>query len=220
MADRHYSESAPLRIALVEDIASYREALIMALEAESDLLVTGASANAEAFLRDLDTVNPELVLMDIHLPGISGIEALIHLKKRRADLDVMMLTVFEDEDNIFRSLRAGACGYVLKSTPVLEIIQSIHEVAAGGAPLTPRIARKVLATFQPPAPAGDGRLTEREEEILRLLGSGKSYAAVADVLFISLGTVQSHVKNIYRKLHVHSKGEIIAWLAGQRRTGS
>jgi DNA-binding NarL/FixJ family response regulator len=189
----------------------------MALETEPDMHVTVACSNAESFFRELDALNPELVLMDIHLPGMNGIETLIHLKKKRPEVDVMMLTVFEDEENVFRSLRAGACGYLLKSTPVAEIIRSIREVAAGGAPLTPRIARKVLATFQPPSPAGDERLTGREEEILRLLGAGNSYGAVADTLFISLGTVQSHVKNIYRKLHVHSKGEIIAWLAGQHR---
>jgi DNA-binding NarL/FixJ family response regulator len=217
MADPVHNDTAPCRIVLVEDIAAYREALVMALQTEPDLCVTGACSNAEAFLRELDELKPELVLMDIHLPGMSGIEALIHLKKLQPDVDVMMLTVFEDEDNIFRSLRAGACGYVLKSTPVAEIIQSIREVSSGGAPLTPRIARKVLAAFQPPPPTATEALTEREKEILQLLGTGNSYNAVADALFISLGTVQSHVKNIYRKLHVHSKGEIIAWLAGQRR---
>lgn len=206
-----------IAVVIVEDIADYRETLRLAIESDSSLCVTGAYANVPSLL-DVMKEAPDLVVMDINLPMMSGIEGVVELKKRFPDLDVLMCTVYEDDDNIFQSLRAGACGYILKSTPLDEILAAIHEVYEGGAPMTPKVARRVLSMFRPkPAAHPSDELSERESELLALLGEGKSYRAIADALSISLGTVQSHVKNIYQKLHVHSKSEIITWLSSQPR---
>lgn len=211
-----------ISISIVEDVTDYREVLTMAIASEPDLKVIGAYANVESFLRDLSKHQPDVVIMDIQLPGMSGIEGVWKVKELRPSTEVIMCTVFEDDEKIFQSLRAGACGYILKSTPIDEIIEAIHEVAHGGAPMTPKIARKVLSTFKTKTRNKEVEtpdvLTDRENEILQILGEGRSYNLIADTLHISLGTVQSHVKNIYRKLQMHSKSEIIHWLARENRT--
>ncbi len=211
-----------ISISIVEDITDYREVLTMAIASEPDLKVIGAYGNVESFLRDLSKHQPDVVIMDIQLPGMSGIEGVWKAKELCPSTEVIMCTVFEDDEKIFQSLRAGACGYILKSTPIDEIIEAIHEVAQGGAPMTPKIARKVLSTFKTKTRKKEvetpDTLTDRENEILQLLGEGKSYNLIAGTLHISLGTVQSHVKNIYRKLQMHSKSEIIFWLAQKNRT--
>ena len=212
------SNNRIISVAIVEDAGEYRDILHATIEAESDMTVDGAFPDAESYLSVLDTIRPRVVIMDINLPGASGIEAVIETRKRQPDTDIMMCTVFDDDEKVFASLRAGACGYILKTTPLHEILHAIREVDGGGAPMTPKIARKVLGVFRPGRTESfaEDDLTRRESEILHMLGEGKTYQAVCESLFISYGTVQSHVKSIYSKLQVHSKSEVIAWLAAKR----
>ena len=207
-----------ISITIVEDSIEYRDILRTTIESEPDMVVDGVYSDAESYLASLDTLHPDVIIMDIHLPAMSGIEAVLETKKRFPRTEVMMCTVFDDDEKVFDSLRAGACGYILKNTPLDQILMAVREVYAGGAPMTPRIARKVLGVFHTDRKhaLAEEELTKRELEILHLLGEGKSYQAVCDGLCISIRTVQSHVKNIYSKLQIHSKSEIVAWLAEKR----
>jgi DNA-binding NarL/FixJ family response regulator len=217
MQEKNNDNNDVLQIVIVEDSATYREALCMALGSEPDIRVVATYPNALVFLRELKDLPPSLVLMDINLPKIHGIEAVIRLKEQRPELDVMMLTVFDDGDSLFRSLRAGACGYLLKSASMAEILVAIRDVKAGGSPLTPRIARRVLTFLQEPEPTDMYILTKREEEILLLLADGKSHITVAAELHLSIPTVQTFIRKIYKKLHIHSRSELFRWLAAQRK---
>jgi two-component system, NarL family, response regulator LiaR len=216
-----HNETGIIAVAIVEDAEDYRDILRATIESEPDMCVEGDFADAESYIAALPALDPRVVIMDINLPGASGIEAVIETKKRAPRAEVMMCTVFDEDEKVFASLRAGACGYILKSTPLDAILEAIREVHGGGAPMTPKIARKVLGVFQAPGSdtlAADG-LTRREMEILHLLGEGKTYQAICREVSISYGTVQSHVKSIYSKLEIHSKSEIIAWLAEKRAKG-
>ena len=209
---------ALISIAIVEDASDYRDILRSTVESESDMFIDGVYADAESYMKSLIKTQPQVVIMDINLPGASGIEAVIETKRRFPSIDVMMCTVFDDDEKVFASLRAGACGYILKSTPLDQILAAIREVHKGGAPMTPKIARKVLGVFRTDRTyaLAEEELSRRELEILHLLGEGRTYQAVCEALCISYRTVQTHVKNIYSKLEIHSKGEIIAWLAEKK----
>lgn len=205
-------------VVIVEDATDYLDILRLTIDAEEDMRVEAVFANAESYCAALASLHARVVIMDINLPGASGIEAVVETRRRRPGTEIIMCTVFDDDEKVFASFRAGAGGDILKSTPMHEILEAIREMDRGGAPMTPKIARKVLGVFQPVRPQGldeDG-LSPRESEILYLLGQGKTYQAVCESLFISYGTVQSHVKSIYHKLQVHSKNEIISWLANRR----
>ena len=206
-----------IHIAIVEDSRHYREVLTEAFGEERDLEVVGAFRTAEAFFAQCARMQLDLVIMDINLPGISGIESVWRLQEIFPDVRVLMCTVFEDDEHVFNALRAGACGYILKNNLLDEIVAAIREVADGGAPMSGKIARKVLGVFHESgkkrqASAMD-ELTERENDILKLLSEGKTYPVIAEHLYISLSTVQTHVRNIYKKLHVHSRLEIISLLS-------
>ncbi len=208
-----------ISVNIVEDNHEFRYALRMSIESEPDMRVTALFERAEDFLDHLRDETPDVVIMDINLPGISGVEAVYRLKERKPGIEVMMCTVYDDDVNIFTSLQAGACGYILKTSTVDEIVSAVREAVSGGAPMTPGIARKALGFFRNtarPAVETAEHLTKRELEILDLLGAGKTYQQISDALFISLGTTQSHIKNIYRKLHVHSRAEIHARLSVTR----
>lgn len=150
--------------------------------------------------------------MDIGMPGMSGIEGVRLLKSVFPQVDVIMQTVYEDDERIFQSIIAGASGYLLKKTPPAKILEAIKDIREGGAPMSASIARKVLTMFQSPSPlkSSEYDLSEREKEVLGGLVKGLSYKMIADQCFISIDTVRSHIKNIYEKLHVHSKGEAVA----------
>ena len=210
-----------IAVAIVEDADEYREILRTTVDEEDDMIVAGVYPDAESYLEALGDIRPRVVIMDINLPGISGIEAVIETRKRYPGTDIMICTVFDEDEKVFASLRAGACGYILKSTPLDQILAAIREVHDGGAPMTPKIARRVLGVFhaEERRPLAEDELTRREQEILHLLGEGKTYQAVCDDLSISFRTVQTHVKTIYSKLQIHSKSEIIAWLAERRAKG-
>ncbi len=200
-----------LKVILYEDNDSLRNSLQSLFRLQSEVELLAAFADAQTVLTDVDQLQPDAVLMDIDMPGISGIDALSKLRSRYPDLPVIMLTVFEDNDHIFNAICAGASGYLLKKN-FDQIVPSIRDVMNGGAPMTGSIARKVLALFpkpaQPRVAEGSG-LSARETEILQLLIRGYSYKMIAAELNIALETVRAHIKKIYRKLQVNSATEAI-----------
>lgn len=205
-------------IGIVEDQAIFRKRLIEHLALFSDMDVAVAAETGEAFLRRLEQSPPRLphvVLMDIELPGMSGIETTCLLTERHADVDVLMFTVFEDDERIFDSIQAGAAGYLLKDEPIDVIVEAVRELRRGGAPMSASVARRTLEMMRSGSPVrknGDAQrtpfnLTDREIEILQLLVSGKTTAAIGDALFVSPWTVKTHIRNIYKKMYVSSRAE-------------
>jgi DNA-binding NarL/FixJ family response regulator len=193
----------------VEDDRETREGLLDFLSGETRVRCIGSYPTGEAAARGIPLVKPEVALVDINLPGMSGIECVSLLKKQMPKLQVLMLTKYEESDLIFNSLRAGASGYLLKKMLTLELISAIEQVYAGGAPMSMQIARKVVDHFshvQPPAPVLD-KLTPREQEVLALLAKGFLYKEIGDRLGISFHTLRNHQRAIYEKLHVHSRTE-------------
>ncbi|HTV61017.1 MAG TPA: response regulator transcription factor [Verrucomicrobiae bacterium] len=208
-----------IAIAIVEDQPEMRESLVEWLGAAPGLRCVGAHATAEEALRRIPEENPDVVLMDINLTGMSGIQCVSRLKERLPTMQVLMLTTYDDGDLIFDSLRAGANGYLLKNMSREELVQALQQVQAGGAPMSLQIARKVINYFHyPKKPSQELRqLTARESEILKLLAKGYLYKEIADHLNVSLSTVRTHVTAVYEKLHVHSRTEAAMKLAGQNR---
>jgi DNA-binding NarL/FixJ family response regulator len=202
-----------LRISIYDDNNSLRATLRLLLDATDDLLVIGDYENALDVLATVGRDQPDVVLMDIEMPGRTGIEAVRLLHSMNPALKVLMLTVFEDTEHLFAALSAGAVGYLLKKTPGPAIAEAVREVARGGAMLTPAMALKLLDTFRRPAP-GQFALTDRETEVLHCLVKGDSYKLIADHCRISMGTVRTHIVNIYDKLHVNSKSEAVAKAIG------
>lgn len=197
-----------IKIALVEDHSDLREGLQIAIkESGDDIVCMAAFADAESALNSIPSLKPEIVLMDINLPGMSGIECVRKLKSLLPEVEVIMLTVFAEDKTVFDSLCAGACGYITKNASPTEIMDAVREVKRGGAPMSPRIARMVVSSFNSFITSS---LTEREREVLNHLSQGKSYKMVAESLFISHDTVRFHIKNIYKKLEVHSLPEAFA----------
>jgi DNA-binding NarL/FixJ family response regulator len=207
------SPSVPhdVRIALVEDQVRTRSGLITLLGREPRFTVVGAWGSMEDALREVERAAPHVLLADIELPGMTGIEGVRKLKDLLPGLQVLMLTVYSDNDRIFDALCAGASGYVLKDTPPDRLIAAIRELAAGGSPMTPEIARKVVTMFQKVAPprSSDHALTQRELDVLQSLADGHSYKTAGAALGMALDTVRFHVRAIYAKLHVHSKSEAV-----------
>ncbi|MDJ0841166.1 MAG: response regulator transcription factor [Acidobacteriota bacterium] len=203
---------ATIRVGVVEDDCEIRESLVTVLETWPDFTCDVAASSAEQFFESLNTEDPpDIVLMDIGLPGMSGIEGIALLKERCPEVDILMLTIYDDPHRIFDSLRAGATGYLLKGARLAEIREALRELYRGGAPMSPQIARKVVAFFRPDrARKTPSPLTERECEVVEGLVSGASYKLIADQMCVSIETVRFHIKNIYRKLHVHSKAEVIS----------
>ncbi len=202
-----------IRILLYEDNRDLREGMTFLLQATPGLELAGAFPDCSNIEMQIPGLKPDVVLMDIDMPGRSGIEATPIVKALRPETQVIMLTVFEDEDKIFQAIRSGAAGYLLKRTPPSEIIAAVHDVKNGGSPMTSSIARRVLQFFQqqPPAsePKTDYDLSSREQDILKSLVKGYSYKLIASEHFISIDTVRSHIRHIYEKLHVNSKTEAV-----------
>jgi DNA-binding NarL/FixJ family response regulator len=200
-----------LRVIIFEDNRQYRESLEFTILSSDSLLLCGSYPDTTRLYQRIEENNPDVVLMDINIPGISGIEAVKEIRTKFPHIQVCMQTVFEEDDKVFASLCAGASGYILKNTPADKLLQAVKEVAEGGAFFTPSIAKKILLNFQQhPQQAEDIRLSEREKEILRLLVDGLSYKMIADKCNVSFHTIHTHIKNIYEKLHVSSKGEAVA----------
>ena len=203
--------SHPLSVALVEDQRPLREGLASLIDGTPGYRVVGSYESMEAALEGLTAARPEVMLLDIELPGMSGIDGVRELKIRAPEVQVLMLTVFGDDDRVFEAICNGASGYLLKDTPPARLLDAIRELAAGGAPMSPEIARKVVAMFQRIAPPREtpGGLSPRETQILRLFAEGHSYKTAAAELDISPDTVRFHIRHIYEKLHVHSKSEAV-----------
>lgn len=205
------AETSTLGVSIVEDDEDIRENLAHLITRAPGFRLISEHASAEEALAQISKSPPDVVLMDIHLPGMNGIECVRRLKSEWPQLQIIMLTVYEDSDQIFQSLRAGASGYLLKRTPGAKILESIREVQAGGSPMNSHIARKVVQFFnQISQPATHlETLSEREKEVLSLLSRGQLYKQIADNLGITLDTVRKHLQSIYQKLHVHSRTEAV-----------
>ena len=199
------------RLIVVEDEPVVRDGLEYIINQSKEYECIGAFPSAEDALDVIDTLDPEIVLTDIGLPGMDGISFLREVKKSHPECSVVMLTIFEDDDRVMKSIMAGADGYLLKKTPPNKIASALNELNDGGAPMSTQIAKKVLEVFRV-APAQDhtASLSEREVEILEQLVKGYTSKQIAEKLFISSETVRGHLKNIYQKLHVHSKTEAVA----------
>jgi len=197
------------KIAIVEDNKVIRESLMEFIHADPECRCVCACATAEEALKVIPKHEPEIVLMDIQLPNMSGIDCLAQLKQLLPSVHIIMVTVYEDTERIFKALRLGACGYLLKRCAPEELIAAIREVRQGGAPMSREIARKVIASFQEPlATASEVEdLTAREREILELLANGFPNKQIADRLGLTDGTVRWHLRHVYNKLHVRSRTE-------------
>jgi DNA-binding NarL/FixJ family response regulator len=211
MSESGNSPGNPIRVAVVEDDQTVRAVLEILLNGSPGFTCVAAYTNGEDAVVGLPKMNPDVVLMDINLPGISGIECIIRLKTFSLPMLFIMLTIFEDSDAIFQSLSAGASGYLLKHTPPAKLLEAIQDVHHGGSPMSREIARKVIHSFQIPSAnyATENILTKREEEILSCLVKGLLYKEIAGKLFIGVETVRTHIRHIYEKLQVRTRSEAI-----------
>ena len=206
-----------IKVSIVEDNRGTRESLKELLGRSHGLRCVGVHPNGEVALEKIPQENPDVVLMDINLPGMSGIECVTRLKDKMPKMQVLMLTTYEESDLIFDSLRGGASGYLLKNMPPQELLQAVEQVHGGGAPMSMQVARKLVAHFQQiKKPSSDvEKLTKREYEILGLLAKGFLYKEIADQLGISLSTVRAHLHTVYEKLHVQSRTEAVVKFLGR-----
>lgn len=202
-----------IKVLIYEDNPQFREGLCMLLNGTDGFEVLAAYKNCSNVEDEINAWKPDVIMMDIDMPGTNGIEGLQRLRKINSDVKVLMLTVFDDNKNVFDAIKSGANGYILKKTPPSKLIEYIQEASTGGAPMTSSIATQVLNMF-----AGlnkeirntDYDLSQREKEVLQLLVNGYSYKMIAGEMFIAIDTVRSHIKKIYEKLHVNSKSEAVA----------
>lgn len=201
----------PATIWVVEDNAEYRGTVLDLIDGEEDLVCPSSFGAGEDLFEHLNNhFAPDLLLVDIGLPGMNGIEVVERVRRFAPTTEMVMLTIHEDNDRIFQAICAGACGYLLKTATPDMILEAVREALKGGAPMTPQIARRVLSLFtQLNAPRWDYQLTDREQEVLKELVDGKTKKAIGKALFLSEHTIDTHLRNIYGKLHVHSKTEAV-----------
>ena len=196
-----------MNVLIVEDDQEIRNSFTLIVNSSQKFMVVNAYSNCEETINGLHRDKPEIILMDIELPGMNGIQGAKIIKDKSPHTDIIMVTVYEDSDLVFEALKAGASGYITKSANYLELLNALDEIVKGGAPMSSRIARMVIDNFHvnPNSP-----LTKRETEILSLIAEGKTYTQISEELFISKETSKTHIKNIYAKLQVKSKSEAIA----------
>lgn len=195
-----------IHVAIIEDDAEIRELLTLIVDGTPGFSCKLTFETAEEAIGVLPAERPDVALMDIDLPGMSGIDCVRELKAQLPDLDLIMLTIHEDEDSVFASLCAGATGYLVKETPPAELLAAIEEAYKGGAPMSSHIARRIVRSFH----TQKSSLSDRETEVLRRLVAGENYKVIAEGLFVSTNTVKAHIKNIYKKLHVHTRAEAVS----------
>ncbi|OGW41655.1 MAG: DNA-binding response regulator [Nitrospirae bacterium GWD2_57_9] len=205
-----------MRLIIVEDDPILLESLKLLLAGETGLTIAGAFGNAEDALRSLKKVSPDVMLADLGLPGMSGTEMIKKAKEEMPHLEIMAHTVFEDRENVFSAIKAGASGYILKGSSPREIVEAIHEINKGGAPMSPKIARKVIHEFQDESIEDPYVLSQREKDIVKCIEQGLTYKEISIRLGISSHTVHTHIKNIYEKLQAKDRGEA---LIKARKTG-
>ncbi len=211
---------AKIKVVIVEDLEEVVEGLSIFIKQDEALQLLAAFRTAEAASLELPLLKPDIVIMDINLPGMTGIECIRQVKKVAPSIQFMMFTVYENNDQVFEALKAGASGYLLKKTPPLQIIESVKELFEGGSPMSAAIARKLVSVFvdqnkTTPAPEA-AILSPREKEVLELVAKGLLYKEVAEQLSISFHTVRQHIGKIYEKLHVQNKTEAINKVYGNR----
>ncbi|PYQ11413.1 MAG: DNA-binding response regulator [Acidobacteria bacterium] len=201
----------PIRVAIVEDDTALREGLRMLIAGTPGYRLTGAFESVEASLEPLSADGPDVLLLDINLPGMLGSQAAGVLRERLPRMQILMLTIYAEQDRVFESICNGACGYLLKKTPPARLLEAIREAHEGGSPMSPEIARKVVTLFRKTHEPADPqeRLTPAEVRLLRLLSEGHSYQSAGEELHISVNTVRNYIRNIYEKLRVHSKSEAV-----------
>ncbi len=204
-----------IRIVVYDDSQERRDSLRALIAMSEGLTLVGEGADCSSVIDDMERYAPDVVLMDIHMPGIDGLEGLHKIKETYPDIRVLMQTAFDDDEKIFTSIRYGASGYILKRDSPQRLLQAIQEVSEGGAVMNPGIAKRVLDFFTPVKEKSP--LSAREEEVLALLAKGMSYKMIADRLGVSYTTVNTHTKHIYEKLHVASVGEAIAYYYKRRQ---
>jgi DNA-binding NarL/FixJ family response regulator len=196
-----------ITVSIVEDDVDIRDSLAVLIDGTPGFACINTYGSCEAAIDGIDVDPPDVVLMDIGLPGMSGIDGIRLIKEKASDIDIVVLTIHAESNHVFEALCAGACGYLLKDTPPAKLLEAIKETQEGGAPMSTKIARLVISSFRTHPHSS---LTQRETEVLTELCKGKSYKMIADVLFISEETVRRHLKNIYKKLQVGSKSEAVA----------
>jgi DNA-binding NarL/FixJ family response regulator len=201
-----------IKLLIYEDNPQLREGLTMLIDGSEGFSVLAAFKNCSNVAQEIKTFRPDVVLMDIDMPGVNGLDGLKIIRQTDDKVKVLMLTVFDDHQNIFEALKSGANGYILKKTPPAKLLEYIQEASTGGAPMTSSVAAQVLKMFSQlqPTVENDYNLTDREKEVLQWLVNGYSYKMIAAEMFIAMDTVRSHIKKIYEKLHVNSKSEAVA----------
>ncbi len=203
-----------INVAIVEDNTTIREGLAALINGTEGYKCVGAFGDAESFLPKINILGINVVLMDIGLPGMNGIEGVKNAVNKNPDLSILMLTVYEESEFVFDALCAGACGYLVKKTPPARVLEAIKDANDGGSPMSSMIARQVITAFKEgknaPSEEKDFDLTEREVSVLNLLADGFNYQEIAETLYIIVDTVRHHIRNIYKKLHVHSQSEAVA----------
>ncbi len=205
-----------MRLVIVEDDPILRESLKLLLAGETEITVAGAFGNAEEALRALKKSAPDVMLADLGLPGMTGIELIKRAKDELPSLEIMAHTVFEDRENVFAAIKAGASGYILKGSSPREIVEAIHAIHKGGAPMSPKIARKIIHEFQDENTGDQYILSQREKDIVKCIEQGLTYKEISLRLKISSHTVHTHIKNIYEKLQAKDREEA---LLKARKTG-
>lgn len=197
-----------IRVSIIDDDSEIREGLALLIRSSAGLECVSTFPDCESALKVVKTQKPDVILMDIHLPGMSGIEGVRRIKQDVSQTEILMLTVSDNDEDVFDSLCAGASGYLKKNTESKRLIEAIRETMKGGAPMSMDIARRVIHSFHKTGSAEP--LSAREHEVLKKLCAGNSYKMIAGDLFVDINTVKFHIRNIYRKLEVHSKGEAIS----------
>ena len=201
-----------IRVLIYEDNPQLREGLTMLIDGSDGFNVMASYKNCNNIISELEAWKPDVILMDIDMPGVNGIEGLKKVREQNRDVKILMLTVFDDNKNVFEALKNGANGYLLKKTPPAKLLEYIGDVASGGAPMTSSVATQVLKMFSelPQQTNNEYNLSDREKQVLQLLVNGYSYKMIANDMFIAIDTVRSHIKKIYEKLQVNSKSEAVA----------